>query len=96
MTHGLDHASDETVWAFAQEHGYTLATKEYRLGQPATLKHTVLDDVARGVTPASNAFTGAALAMRTENWRELMFHTPVISWVLDVMVWIRLAMDFYI
>jgi predicted nuclease of predicted toxin-antitoxin system len=28
ITHALDHALDETVWAFAREHGYTLVTKD--------------------------------------------------------------------
>jgi predicted nuclease of predicted toxin-antitoxin system len=28
VTHALDHASDETVWAFARKHDYTLVTKD--------------------------------------------------------------------
>jgi predicted nuclease of predicted toxin-antitoxin system len=28
LTHTLDCASDEVVWAFAREHGYTLVTKD--------------------------------------------------------------------
>jgi predicted nuclease of predicted toxin-antitoxin system len=28
LTHSLDCASDEAVWAFAREHGYTLVTKD--------------------------------------------------------------------
>lgn len=28
MTHAMDQALDETVWAFARAHGYTLVTKD--------------------------------------------------------------------
>lgn len=38
VTHALDHASDETVWVFAREHGYTLVTKDSDFHELSLLK----------------------------------------------------------
>lgn len=38
VTHVLDHASDETVWVFAREHGYTLVTKDSDFHELSLLK----------------------------------------------------------
>ena len=64
MTHALEHALDETVWAFARKHGYTLVTKDsdfHELSVARSTAKSCMDSVRELHNPSDQGNLAQAL-----------------------------------